>query len=683
MIVDLAWNRLVTLTLESALLCLIAGLGMALLRKAAAATRHLLLSLSVIALLAIPFLSLCVPRQHVVWFWEREEFGGAAVRPAAPVAEPRTGISSDPAPTPSSPVFSASTRMLRTPTARLSTLRASTAQRTALQMPPAQRTALRTPTARLSASRALLEGAESPSMRTPIPLAAEPREPHLRAGWTETTERALLSVWLFGLCVCLARLLIGLIATRRVTARQTVAAPMAARMAREVKGELGIRCRVEVRQVAAGSRLPAPLVWGFLRPTLLLPATFSEWPRERQRMVLLHELAHVQRADWLVQTLVEITRALYWFHPLVWWTTRRLQAESERACDDTVLLTGVTPSAYAETLLEVIRTMHRSKMSFISLLGMARPPIETRLRAILSPQRRQRPGRPVVFLAGVGTTIGALALASLQVGARPALAAPQAAVLPGQAETVDAEANAARQKATEARRRSERAQADRERQNARAQRNRGTEGDAATLRQRLDALEQLLVRNQQENAQLRQQLKALQAQQGRRAAQGGASDLQARERAEVALVTARHAQQEALRAMVRDLEAQQETMKVRTKQAEELYRSGAATLPEATRLRAEQDAVRLRLQAVLEQLRASEVGRKISAQEQKASQLRLELAVMQARLQQEQTNLSIVKERYRAGLVPNSEFAVAEASVDRIRVEIDKLQLKLSQEGGR
>ena len=49
--------------------------------------------------------------------------------------------------------------------------------------------------------------------------------------------------------------------------------------------------------------------------------------------------------------------ALYWFNPLVWLLAARLGVEAERACDDAVLLAGVPPTEYADSLLAVARSL--------------------------------------------------------------------------------------------------------------------------------------------------------------------------------------------------------------------------------------------------------------------------------------------------------------------------------------
>ena len=75
----------------------------------------------------------------------------------------------------------------------------------------------------------------------------------------------------------------------------------------------GWKRSVSIRQSEA---VTVPMVWGLFRPVVLLPADAGEWEPEQQRAVMLHELAHIQRQDWLMQTMAQITCAVYWFNPL-------------------------------------------------------------------------------------------------------------------------------------------------------------------------------------------------------------------------------------------------------------------------------------------------------------------------------------------------------------------------------
>ncbi len=106
--------------------------------------------------------------------------------------------------------------------------------------------------------------------------------------------------------------------------------------------------------------LSTPAVTGHSRPVILLPLDWRDWPIEKLRAVLAHELAHVRRNDWAITLAAEINRCLFWFHPLAWWLPRHLSALAERACDElAVSITGDAPT-YAEALLEVA-SRHQSQ----------------------------------------------------------------------------------------------------------------------------------------------------------------------------------------------------------------------------------------------------------------------------------------------------------------------------------
>ena len=73
-------------------------------------------------------------------------------------------------------------------------------------------------------------------------------------------------------------------------------------------------------------------------------------------MVFLHELAHVRRADILLNWLMLFVRSLHWFNPLVWLAMRRLRADRELVCDAMVLahLAAEERRIYGNTLIRLL-----------------------------------------------------------------------------------------------------------------------------------------------------------------------------------------------------------------------------------------------------------------------------------------------------------------------------------------
>src|SRR5207237_1479348 len=103
------------------------------------------------------------------------------------------------------------------------------------------------------------------------------------------------------------------------------------------------------------SEVPVPATWGGRRPVIALPAAPATGRPERLRLVLVHELVHVRRQDVLVEALLWLAGALYWFHPAVWLAAARVRLERERACDEAVIATGARAADYCGRLVEVMR----------------------------------------------------------------------------------------------------------------------------------------------------------------------------------------------------------------------------------------------------------------------------------------------------------------------------------------
>ena len=181
-----------------------------------------------------------------------------------------------------------------------------------------------------------------------------------------------------------------------------------------------------------------PMAVGVRRPSILLPANCVDWPVEKIRMVLSHELAHVERRDVFWQLAARTAAALYWFHPLTWLALHRMRQERERACDDRVLLAGVPPVDYAAGLAEFAAGLAGRPLPLVGTLGMAEQlPLEDRVRSILDASVARNPAsareRGVLLAA---TTCLVLVLGVL----RPFSPAPTAA---GDAPKLDGTATAA------------------------------------------------------------------------------------------------------------------------------------------------------------------------------------------------------------------------------------------------
>jgi len=94
-----------------------------------------------------------------------------------------------------------------------------------------------------------------------------------------------------------------------------------------------------------------PTAIGFTKPMIAIPAwVMSELSADELNQILLHELAHLRRWDDWTNLAQKVVRALFFFHPAVWWIEKKVSLEREMACDDAVIAETASPRAYAECL---------------------------------------------------------------------------------------------------------------------------------------------------------------------------------------------------------------------------------------------------------------------------------------------------------------------------------------------
>ncbi|MGH7136765.1 MAG: M56 family metallopeptidase, partial [Pirellulales bacterium] len=174
------------------------------------------------------------------------------------------------------------------------------------------------------------------------------------------------------------------------------------------------------------------MTWGLLRPMVLVPEDWRDWPPERQRCVLLHELAHVKRLDVVFQMIGRLAAALYWFNPLVWFAVRQLRIERELACDDCVLASGERASDYARELLKIAKLYRpRPLAAGVAMAHSAR--LDRRVLRILDRARARWPMSPraarSLFVTAAVLVLG-VAATSLVERSTSAVAREQAAAAP-------------------------------------------------------------------------------------------------------------------------------------------------------------------------------------------------------------------------------------------------------------
>lgn len=169
----------------------------------------------------------------------------------------------------------------------------------------------------------------------------------------------VVAIWFVGAMVFWVRMLGGWILTERLRSR----------LVRRASGEwqqsldrLKTRLRVSRPvQLLVSSLVQAPVVVGWLRPAVLAPVgALAGLPADQVEALLLHELAHIRRQDYLVNLLQGVIEAILFYHPAVWWISGHIRVERELCCDDIAVAASGDVLTYARALagLESSRPPH-------------------------------------------------------------------------------------------------------------------------------------------------------------------------------------------------------------------------------------------------------------------------------------------------------------------------------------
>jgi bla regulator protein blaR1 len=137
-----------------------------------------------------------------------------------------------------------------------------------------------------------------------------------------------------------------------------------------------------------------PTALGFFRPAVVLPAwVLHELSLEELKVILLHELAHLRRWDDWTNLAQKCLKAVFFFHPAVWWIEGRLALEREMACDDMVLEQTSNPAGYAASLVSIAEKALAEKTRLRRALALAQGALgrvrqnSLRIAQILDPGR--------------------------------------------------------------------------------------------------------------------------------------------------------------------------------------------------------------------------------------------------------------------------------------------------------
>lgn len=254
----------------------------------------------------------------------------------------------------------------------------------------------------------------SPRVRTRPPVTVSDESPPsrpvapngTRPSWTVTVS-VLFILWAAGVAFVAAQMLRSLSRLMRLERR---AVPITDTiLTSHVAGLIPATVLPRGTHILEGPSHAIPMTWGIVRPRVMLPVGWKQWPSSATAAVLAHELAHVRRHDVLRQLPWDLARALFWFNPLIALGARASHLACEQACDDEVVRRGLAPTTYADALLTLVRALREvGGVGAPALAGSGERELARRIGALVDSRRDRRASR-----AAVVATVAIVAVSSV------------------------------------------------------------------------------------------------------------------------------------------------------------------------------------------------------------------------------------------------------------------------------
>jgi len=251
---------------------------------------------------------------------------------------------------------------------------------------------------------------------------------------TATTQSSGISIlqilsliWIAGSIILSLRLLFQSYSIRR-WCREAETTPSARdlRIIEECAEQLNLNYQ-RIPEIRYTSKLTSPVITGLVKPVLLLPRTSTTWSRDTLRMVIMHELGHLQRRDLWTNMAAHIACAIHWFNPLVWILRKRLSNECEYACDAHVIAHGADTKRYIHALCDVAESCNNNLTPTTALAMANTASLKARVSNVLHGQPKNSRWIVIGILALSATATIAYTVVRPQRAFTPAAATEQPA----------------------------------------------------------------------------------------------------------------------------------------------------------------------------------------------------------------------------------------------------------------
>ena len=145
-----------------------------------------------------------------------------------------------------------------------------------------------------------------------------------------------------------------------------------------------------------------PLVIGFIKPVVLFPVAFAtQLNLIHVEAILIHELGHIRRNDYLLNIIKTAMETILFFNPFTWLCSSLIEREREHACDDLVVHKTNTPLTYAHALLQIELLKEKETPVFSMAAGGNNHHLYQRIKRITDMKTTYSTAKQQLFAIGI------------------------------------------------------------------------------------------------------------------------------------------------------------------------------------------------------------------------------------------------------------------------------------------
>ena len=153
-----------------------------------------------------------------------------------------------------------------------------------------------------------------------------------------------------------------------------------------------------------------PLTIGYLKPIIIFPLSLiNNLDSNQVEAILMHELSHIKRHDYLLNILQCIMETILCFNPFVWLISKSIRLERENCCDDMVIDADYNNFTYSKALLVIAQQNSQHYALAMASAGNKKYPLLNRIKRLNTMETKDSLPKfnllVIITIAAIGTLL--------------------------------------------------------------------------------------------------------------------------------------------------------------------------------------------------------------------------------------------------------------------------------------